>query len=55
MGDGTWHWFDPSGFHRMLWPDRDYNPALDILIAGCGTDHAAVGLWTLASAESRHP
>ncbi|OBH01365.1 hypothetical protein A5696_13495 [Mycobacterium sp. E2699] len=42
LGDGTWHWFDPSRFHRMLWPDRDYKPDLDILIAGCGTNQAAV-------------
>jgi SAM-dependent methyltransferase len=26
----------------MLWPDRDYKPDLDILIAGCGTNQAAV-------------
>jgi len=38
----NWFWFDPSHFHRMLWPDRDYKPDLDILIAGCGTNQAAV-------------
>ncbi len=37
-----WHWFDPSRFHDMLWPDRGYPPDLDILIAGCGTNQAAV-------------
>jgi SAM-dependent methyltransferase len=42
MTEGTWHWFDPSRFHRMLWPDRPYKPDLDILIAGCGTNQAAV-------------
>jgi SAM-dependent methyltransferase len=39
---GTWHWYDPSRFHRLLWPDREYQPDLDILIAGCGTNQAAV-------------
>jgi SAM-dependent methyltransferase len=42
MPDGIWHWYDPSRFHRMLWPDREYQPDLDILIAGCGTNQAAV-------------
>jgi SAM-dependent methyltransferase len=26
----------------VLWPDREYRPDLDILIAGCGTNQAAV-------------
>ncbi|NDJ91721.1 class I SAM-dependent methyltransferase [Mycolicibacter kumamotonensis] len=39
---GNWEWFDPSHAHRVLWPDRDYRPDLDILIAGCGTNQAAV-------------
>jgi SAM-dependent methyltransferase len=38
----NWEWFDPSHAHRVLWPDRDYRPDLDILIAGCGTNQAAV-------------
>ncbi len=42
LPDGTWHWFDPVHFHRILWPDREYKPDLDILIAGCGTNQAAV-------------
>ncbi|CPR09731.1 tRNA (mo5U34)-methyltransferase [Mycobacterium bohemicum DSM 44277] len=42
LPEGVWHWFDPSRFHRSLWPDRDYKPDLDILIAGCGTNQAAV-------------
>ncbi len=42
LPDSQWFWFDPSHFHRMLWPDRDYKPDLDILIAGCGTNQAAV-------------
>lgn len=39
---GNWEWFDPSHAHRILWPDRPYQPDLDILIAGCGTNQAAV-------------
>ncbi|OBG47469.1 hypothetical protein A5672_06870 [Mycobacterium alsense] len=42
MPDGIWHWYDPTHFHRILWPDREYKPDLDILIAGCGTNQAAV-------------
>ncbi|MDT5145482.1 MAG: hypothetical protein QOC58_127 [Mycobacterium sp.] len=38
MPGGTWHWFDPSRFQRNSWPDREYKPGLDILIAGCGTN-----------------
>ena len=38
----NWEWFDPVHAHRVLWPDRDYRPDLDILIAGCGTNQAAV-------------
>jgi SAM-dependent methyltransferase len=38
----SWQWFDPSHAHCVLWPDRDYKPDLDILIAGCGTNQAAV-------------
>ena len=37
-----WDWFDPSWAHRVLWPDREYTPDLDILIAGCGTFQAAL-------------
>ncbi|HET9874451.1 MAG TPA: class I SAM-dependent methyltransferase [Mycobacterium sp.] len=42
----NWQWFDPSHAHRMLWPDREYKPDLDILIAGCGTNQAAVFAYT---------
>jgi SAM-dependent methyltransferase len=42
LTDSTWHWFDPSRFQRILWPDREYKPDLDILIAGCGTNQAAI-------------
>src|ERR1700733_7044048 len=38
----NWEWLDPSHSHRVLWPDRDYRPGLDILIAGCGTNQAAI-------------
>ena len=38
----NWQWFDPSHAHRVFWPDREYQPDLDILIAGCGTNQAAV-------------
>jgi SAM-dependent methyltransferase len=37
----NWQWFDPSHAHRMLWPDREPRPDLDILVAGCGTNQAA--------------
>lgn len=42
----NWQWFDPSHAHRLLWPDRDYRPDIDILVAGCGTNQAAVIAYT---------
>jgi SAM-dependent methyltransferase len=42
----NWQWFDPSHAHRIFWPDRQYKPDLDILIAGCGTNQAAVFAFT---------
>ena len=42
----NWQWFDPSHAHRVLWPDRTPQPDLDILIAGCGTNQAAVFAYT---------
>ncbi|MEB3061570.1 class I SAM-dependent methyltransferase [[Mycobacterium] zoologicum] len=39
---GNWEWFDPSHAHKVLWPDKPYRAELDILIAGCGTNQAAV-------------
>jgi SAM-dependent methyltransferase len=42
----NWEWFDPSHARRVLWPDREYTPGLDILIAGCGTNQAAVFAFT---------
>ena len=49
--DGNWEWFDPSHAHRVLWPDRDYKPDADILIAGCGTNQAAVIAYTNPAAR----
>jgi len=43
---GSWQWFDPSHAHRMFWPDRAPKPDLDILVAGCGTNQAAVFAYT---------
>jgi len=42
----NWQWFDPSHAHRILWPDRPLQPDLNILIAGCGTNQAAVFAYT---------
>lgn len=46
-----WDWFDPFWAHRLLWPDREYRPDLDILIAGCGTFQAAVYAYTNRAAK----
>jgi SAM-dependent methyltransferase len=48
---GNWQWFDPSHAHRILWPDRPYQPDIDILIAGCGTNQAAVFAYTNRAAK----
>lgn len=47
----NWQWFDPSHAHRMLWPDRGYQPGMEILIAGCGTNQAAVIAYTNPTAH----
>jgi SAM-dependent methyltransferase len=47
----SWQWFDPAHAHRILWPDREYKPDLDILIAGCGTNQAAVFAHTNPAAK----
>ena len=47
----NWEWFDPSHAHRVLWPDREYKPDLDVLIAGCGTNQAAVFAYTNPAAR----
>ncbi len=49
--DGNWEWFDPVHAHRILWPNREYRPDLDILIAGCGTNQAAVFAFTNPAAK----
>lgn len=38
----NWQWFDPSHAHRVFWPDQPRKADLDILVAGCGTNQAAV-------------
>jgi SAM-dependent methyltransferase len=48
---GNWQWFDPSHAHRMFWPDRGYKPDMDILVAGCGTNQAAVLAFTNPAAN----
>ena len=47
----NWQWFDPSHASRMFWPDRDSTPDMDILIAGCGTNQAAVFAYTNPEAK----
>ena len=47
----NWQWFDPSHAHRLMWPDRDYLPGMDILVAGCGTNQAAVIAYTNPAAR----
>lgn len=38
----NWQWFDPSHSSRLFWPNGQQPERLDILIAGCGTNQAAV-------------
>ena len=47
----NWEFFDPARAHRILWPNREYKPDLDILIAGCGTNQAAVFAFTNRAAK----
>jgi SAM-dependent methyltransferase len=47
----NWQWFDPSHAHRLLWPDRGYRPGMDILVAGCGTNQAAIIAFTNPTAR----
>jgi len=42
----NWEWFDPSHSQHILWPSKHYKPDMDILIAGCGTNQAAVIAFT---------
>lgn len=47
----NWQWFDPSHAHSMFWPDQPYRPEIDVLVAGCGTNQAAVIAYTNPSAR----
>lgn len=38
----NWEWFDPSHAQPVLWPGREPREDLDILVAGCGANQAAV-------------
>jgi SAM-dependent methyltransferase len=54
LGEWTannWDWFDPVHSHRVLWPDREYKSDLDILVAGCGSNQAAVFAFTNPGAK----
>jgi SAM-dependent methyltransferase len=42
----NWQWFDPSHAHALFWPDKEERESLDILVAGCGTNQAAVIAFT---------
>lgn len=48
---GNWEWYDPTHAHRVLWPDRPYQPDLDILSAGCGTNQAPTIAYTNRAAK----
>ncbi|MFM8524602.1 MAG: class I SAM-dependent methyltransferase [Cyanobacteriota bacterium] len=41
-----WQWFDPSHAQMLFWPDRGQRSSLDILVAGCGANQAAVIAYT---------
>lgn len=49
--ENNWQWFDPAHAHRLFWPDRAYQPGMDILVAGCGTNQAAVIAYTNPEAQ----
>jgi SAM-dependent methyltransferase len=42
---------DPALLHLAYWPDRDYPPELEILVAGCGTNQAAHIAYTNPGAK----
>ncbi|MFM8291187.1 MAG: class I SAM-dependent methyltransferase [Planctomycetia bacterium] len=48
---GNWQWFDPAHAWRLFWPDREYRPEMRILVAGCGTNQAAVFAYTNPGAQ----
>lgn len=47
----NWQWYDPNHAQRILWPSKEYEPNLDILVAGCGTNQAAVFAYTNPAAK----
>lgn len=47
----NWSLIDPVHAHRVYWPDREYKADLDILVAGCGTNQAAVIAYTNPAAK----
>ncbi|BBZ40911.1 class I SAM-dependent methyltransferase [Mycobacterium conspicuum] len=49
--ENNWEWFDPVHAHPILWPDREYRDNLDILIAGCGANQAAIFAYTNRAAN----
>lgn len=51
VASNQWQWFDPSHSHSVLWPEREQKLDLDILIAGCGTNQAAVFAYTNPDAK----
>ena len=51
LSRGNYQLFDPIRANRIIWPDREYRPDLDILIAGCGTNQAAVFAFTNRAAR----
>jgi len=46
-----WQWPDPSHSHRLFWPNRATADDLDILVAGCGTNQAAILAYTNATSR----
>lgn len=46
-----WQLFDPSHSHLLFWPDREKLNELDILVAGCGTNQAALLAYTNPTAK----
>ena len=44
--ESSWQWPDPSHSHQLFWPNRETADDLDILVAGCGTNQAAILAYT---------
>jgi 2-polyprenyl-3-methyl-5-hydroxy-6-metoxy-1,4-benzoquinol methylase len=47
----NWDWFDSVHAHPILRPNRKYKPDIDILIAGCGPNQAAIYAFTNRAAK----